>query len=464
MEPGSRYLSIREDLFFKTAAPEFENRCTILIKDFEESLREAGPEARCGLLGQLAELILDLASYLPRWHLQSPESTTRLDDECLDRMRGVLLRLLEEHESHEQISRVKNEIEELKNSNFRKMSVLSDQGILNTRWGNDSAVGLIRAMRRGAVIATINPVMINEVRKIDPGRWDKVKRRLQQQNPDNSPVEMASCMTMEVGLANCRELRPIYEATAGRYGYVCLQVNPQNAADPGKMVDEAARLYRDLAEQLGGAPNVTFKIPGTRAGLEAVREITSRGIPVTVTACASIGQHLAFAREIEKGTAPVSCLTLMNGRLDDPVRDELLKLGIPDALEASRWASTAVIRKSYGLLYCDHDYCRSVLLAASMRGPWNVEGSITDGKREIIITAFPDRAIEYDSEERECASCISENPPPGIMQTLERSTIFHDAYHPERLSPDDFDDFHPVAASLGQFTASYEEFLQYVVQ
>jgi transaldolase len=462
MDLGGDYLSIRKQLFFDTDVSEFEERCASLTGRFEGEYRKAGSSGKAAHLANLSELILDLASYLPRWRLASPERTAKIDDDALRRIEDELFRFARRYDSSGKCANMQSEIESQKRSNFRKMSDLSDRGILNTRWGNDSAVGLSSAMRRGAVVATINPVMINAVRKSDPRHWGIVKARVRQQHPEQSPVELASRMTMEVGLSNCRQLRPIYDATEGKYGCVCLQINPQNASEPDKMINEAASLYRDLAAELGGTPNVAFKIPGTKAGLEAVGEITSRGIPVTVTASASISQHLAFAQVIENGKAPVSYLTMMNGRLDDPVGEELLELGVPQALEASRWASTAVMRKSYRMLYRDGDFRRSILLAASMRGPWNVEGSTTDGKREIIITVFPDRALEYDSEEREISSHINEAVPEDIMKTLEKSAIFLGAYHPERVDTDGFDAFYPVAASLRQFTANYEEFLQYV--
>lgn len=111
-----------------------------------------------------------------------------------------------------------------------------------------------------------------------------------------------------------------------------------------------------------------FKIPGTRAGLDAVRRLTRGGIPVTVTVNASVDQQLAFGEAIE-GSAPLSFLVVMMGRLDNPVRDELVEAGLPDALEVSRWASVAVLRRAYPLLYEERGYGRSAILAASMRGP-----------------------------------------------------------------------------------------------
>jgi hypothetical protein len=55
-----------------------------------------------------------------------------------------------------------------------------------------------------------------------------------------------------------------------------------------------------------------------------------------------VAQNLAFAEVIEQGCAPLSFLVVMSGRLGDAIRDELNQLGLPDAVEAAKWAGIAV--------------------------------------------------------------------------------------------------------------------------
>ena len=220
-------------------------------------------------------------------------------------------------------------------------------------------------------------------------------------------------MTMNVVLDECRELRPIWRATEGRYGNVSLQVDPRTNDDAGRMVEEVQELHGRLGAALGGPPNTRYKIPGTRAGLEAVRRLTGEGIGVTVTVNASVDQQLAFADVIEAGSAPLSYLVLMMGRLDDPVRDELAEAGLDDAGEVSRWASVSVLRRSYALLFEERGVRRSAILAASMRGPWTIDGAIVDGPSEVLITCFPDKAREYDGADRTIASHVHDPIPEG---------------------------------------------------
>jgi len=150
-------------------------------------------------------------------------------------------------------------------------------------------------------------------------------------------------------------------------------------------------------------------------------------IGVNITLSFSVDQQVVFAEVIEKGNAKVSFVVMMTGRLDDPVRDELLKMGVERAAEAAKWASTAVIRRSYDILYNQKKYNKSAILTASLRGPWNIEGSLTDGGKPIFITSFPNKTQEFDSIDRSIVSRINEEIPENMMNILKNSKIFKQA-------------------------------------
>jgi transaldolase len=74
------------------------------------------------------------------------------------------------------------------------------------------------------------------------------------------------------------EFRSVYDKTAGKDGYVSLEVNPHLAHDTKGTVEEAHRLWKALAR-----PNVLIKVPATSEGLLAIQELISEGINVNVT-------------------------------------------------------------------------------------------------------------------------------------------------------------------------------------
>lgn len=452
---------LRDRLLFKTEIPVFTSECELVRKRYGEEFSRSTAERKMEIGEILSELTLDLLSYLPRWHLQNPANPENLQDDAIREQAEHNCSLLVSWGLANKVESLKSVAREISRSNLLRLSKLADQGLINNRWGNDAALGLSDAIRRGAVLVTTNPVMVNAVRKDDPSTWDRVRDEYKRALPASSPEQRASLMTMNVVLQNCRELRPIYEASKGTFGYVSLQINPRANREASRMAEEVEDLYGRLRQELSGTPNAVFKIPGTKAGLEAVRRLTSKGIGCTVTVNCSVDQNLAFGEVIDQGSARISFLVVMTGRLDDPIRDELRELGLSDASEVAKWASVAVIRRSYDILYRQKKYKKSALLTASLRGPWNIEGSITNEEAPIFITCFPDKAREYDSVEREIVPRIKEKIPDELMNKLMRSRIFRQAYEVGGLTPDGFDTFYPVVATLGAFSKSYDEFLEY---
>lgn len=72
--------------------------------------------------------------------------------------------------------------------------------------------------------------------------------------------------------------RPTYTATAGADGFVSLEVSPHLADDTEGTVTEARRLWSAF-----NRPNAMIKVPGTPAGLPAIRTLIAEGININVT-------------------------------------------------------------------------------------------------------------------------------------------------------------------------------------
>ena len=73
-------------------------------------------------------------------------------------------------------------------------------------------------------------------------------------------------------------LRPVYEQTRSRDGYVSLEVSPYLADQTAPTVAEARRLWKAV-----GRPNVMIKVPATQAGIPAIRQLIGEGINVNIT-------------------------------------------------------------------------------------------------------------------------------------------------------------------------------------
>jgi len=73
-------------------------------------------------------------------------------------------------------------------------------------------------------------------------------------------------------------LRPVYERTRRRDGYVSLEVSPFYALETEATLKEARRLWKSV-----GRENVMIKIPGTPQGIPAIEQAISEGININVT-------------------------------------------------------------------------------------------------------------------------------------------------------------------------------------
>jgi transaldolase len=96
--------------------------------------------------------------------------------------------------------------------------------------------------------------------------------------------------------------RPLYDRLAGQDGFVSLEVNPHLARDTRGTVAEARRLWQALAR-----PNVLIKVPATKEGLPAIRQLISEGINVNVTLLFGLPRYRevaeAYIAGLEDGAA-----------------------------------------------------------------------------------------------------------------------------------------------------------------
>lgn len=93
----------------------------------------------------------------------------------------------------------------------------------------------------------------------------------------NASAAIANITSSDVAAA-CDIFLEVYNSSNGVDGRVSIEVEPRLAHDAQSTIKQALELY-----ELVGRENVMIKIPATRAGLEAIEEVTAAGISVNVT-------------------------------------------------------------------------------------------------------------------------------------------------------------------------------------
>ncbi len=491
-----------------------------------------------------AHLFLALSSFLPRWNLQSTarHGESALTDEQVaalarevyafttslsSRAPHTALRFLAE-ERREAAARLKAEgvpdpeaeaqaligdavgeylanlSAELASSNLRRIAEMRLVGQTPTEVSNDYAAFLSYALYLGASFVTCNPTLVDIAWTADPGYWTPIVDGLIAAHPQADADALARRVTLEIVFANMRLLRPIFLLTEGEMGCVSLQVNPQKHNDAATMIADALAIYEELQGKLdGGVPNVVFKLPATRAGLEACSALTRRGIGVTITVNFGLFQHLRFAQVIREGSAIFSTLAHMSGRLAYPVRDELLSklgelsrhgIGEAAAREAAAWSGVAVLKRLYAWMVAKgFDFRRVRPLIASLRiyegdGYGSLPSAfpdITEALGTSIITVFPNVRRAFDRQKGIALDPrrIEEPVPTGILDVLAHSELFKQAYYVadpawatadgDRLRPERalaLEDegavaaWTPVRNTLAEFSNSYESLVRRILE
>ncbi|MDB5688573.1 MAG: transaldolase [Sphingomonas bacterium] len=86
------------------------------------------------------------------------------------------------------------------------------------------------------------------------------------------------------------DLRGKYDALGGQDGYVSLEVSPYLAHGTDTTIAEARRLWQSVDK-----PNLMVKVPGTKAGTPAIRQLIEDGININVTLLFSQSAYEAVA-------------------------------------------------------------------------------------------------------------------------------------------------------------------------
>jgi transaldolase len=107
--------------------------------------------------------------------------------------------------------------------------------------------------------------------------YDDALQALEEQQ-DRDTISLYEQLAIADIQATADILRPIYDHTRQRDGYVNLEVAPYLADDTEQTIEEAHRLWQAVDR-----PNLMIKVPATAAGIPAIQRLISEGINVNVT-------------------------------------------------------------------------------------------------------------------------------------------------------------------------------------
>ncbi len=447
----------RNAVVFPASAAAFRSAAADLARRIQVEAASAEPGPKYAALALASDLCLDLRSALTAWVLDRMAAKGDLARGDIDAVAEELAGLVRRHGSPEQARARADEAASIASSETRRMCAETGAGRLATFWGHDYCTGMDHSLRRGARFVTSNPAKINLFRKENPEIWARLVSEAKRENPGASVERLISALFVKVTAMNARVLRPIFDATGGEDGFVCVQVNPKNVGDAKKMTDEVLYWEEAYRRELGvDVPNVVYKLPAVKAAQETAKELIAKGIRVCMTLNFSVSQHEIFADLIQRGKR-TGFVVLMAGFLDDSVAKELEGMGVENPKQYAKWAGVAVMRKSHANLAA-RKTSKAAIMAAAIRGPYTIACCLTDqADAPVHFTTMTEKIKEFDGEPRPLKSEMADAVPAEVMAVLSRSAIFNQAYNRDKLDMDNVAGFVPLQAVLKVFTEAYLE-------
>jgi transaldolase len=148
-------------------------------------------------------------------------------------------------------------------------------------------------------------------------------------------------------------LRPVHDASDGADGFVSLELAPGLAHDTAGSERDARAFHERLA-----APNLFIKIPGTAAGIPAIRQMISEGHSINITLLFSIERYgeviEAYLSGLEGRQGDLSKIasvaSFFISRVDTEIDRRLEQVGTDRALELRGQAGVAQAKLAYQLV------------------------------------------------------------------------------------------------------------------
>ena len=318
-----------------------------------------------------------------------------------------------------------------------------------TKWWHDSAETseLELGLQRGAIGVTTNPVLASAALKRNRALWasdiDEVLAR-------NLPAEAKAEALMRIAVTRAAaKLLPEHEASNGRSGFVCAQVNPARAGDRDCMRAMAQRFH-------AWAPNIAVKLPANSAGLDVLEDCVAEGMSITATVSFTVPQVVAIAerhragarRARASGIEPGRCFSvIMIGRLDDYLREVAHDNQAPVSESDIRQAGLAVTKRAYEIYRkCGYE---AVLLVAALRGEYHLT-ELTGA--ELLMSIHPTYQEPFVTKDFPREERIGNPAPADAIERLQAMDEFVRAYEPGGMKPDEFVTFGLVQRTLSQFS------------
>ena len=324
---------------------------------------------------------------------------------------------------------------------------------------------------------TTNPPLSLQAIKLAPELWAAEIKSIARQNPGLDYEGVYWTMYLDLVKKGAAAIRPVWEKSGGKYGFLSGQVDPRFVRDGEKMLAQGLQ----IAAQ---GPNVMVKLPGSQEGYQMLEELTALGISTNNTTSFTVAQYMRCMSAVSAGlfrakAAGVdlskwrSVITHMSARLGElsDWRTEAKARGIELTLSEIRDGEEAVLKRAY-------HYGKSVghpskMLQCSMR----VETDDRTGKTvsrhiqdfagsDMVYTCPPGYIAQLMANDEALGpfdpKAIDREPNKASIEKLMKLPSFRQAYEFDGMRPDQFAHFGSFKATEAEFAAATRQTVDFV--
>ena len=316
---------------------------------------------------------------------------------------------------------------------------------------------------------TTNPPLSLGAIKDNPPMWEKWVDEKIKSSPGLKLKDLWWVTYKEIVRRGAEKLLPMYEASAGRRGWVSGQLDP-------RLFTEKEVMYAQADELVALSPNVMIKVPASTQGVDVVKYLTAKAISTNVTTCFSLPQIMAVARAAREGVEEAkknkvdmsrwrAVITHMLGRLTERevIWEQARYYGVNWTEADRRWFGLGVFKNAYRLLK-EGAYPSKMLLCSVRPGPlvngkqrfWDIQ-ELAGGD---IVYTLPPYALEpmfalgdlLDFRE----GAIEEPIPESTVEKIYQMPYTMQAYEPHGMSLDQFNSHPATVYTVGEFTKAVQ--------
>jgi transaldolase len=326
---------------------------------------------------------------------------------------------------------------------------------------------------------TTNPPLSLAAVKDNPGFWSDYIKNLIRENPGKGVEEVFWMTYREIVKRGAQLFLPVWEKSKHAYGYLSGQVDPRDCYHADRMLKQAF----DIAQI---SPNVMVKIPGTCEGYEVIEKLTTKGIATNNTLAFTVPQFLACMEAVQRGLEKAkkekvdlsrwrSVITHMSARygtLGD-LKAQAESRGMELSEVEIRWAELSIFKRAYQIIQEKKHPSKMLMCSMRISPPMN-DGSQASWHIEkiagsdVVYTCPPGYILELMGVEDQLKpfspEAIHEPPPKAVLEKLMRLPYFVQAYEPDGMSREDFNQQGALVATAAEFSKATRTTVDFVAQ